>query len=189
MAAMARKKNSARVLSSRTVFRGPVFTVTTDQVLEPGGVRVRRDVVRHQGSVVILPVDDSGKEPRVLLVRQFRHAAGKTLWELPAGRIDEGEEERAAAQRELIEETGYRAERWKRVLFFYASPGFLDETMSLWMATGLRAGAAAPEDDENIRKRFFPFPAAARMALDGRIEDGKTIAGVLWLASFQRRHR
>lgn len=188
MAAMA-KKQSARVLSSKTVYRGPVFTVTTDRVLEPGGVKARRDVVRHPGSVVILPVDDTAREPRVLLIRQFRHAAGKPLWELPAGRIDAGESARAAAQRELTEETGFWAKCWKRVLFFYASPGFLDETMSLWMATGLRAGAAAPEDDENIRKRFFPFPAAARMALDGRIEDGKTIAGVLWLASFQRRHR
>jgi len=188
MAAMA-KKQSARVLSSKTVYRGPVFTVTTDRVLEPGGVKARRDVVHHPGSVVILPVDDTGREPRVLLIRQFRHAAGKPLWELPAGRIDAGEAARAAAARELIEETGFRATRWKRVLFFYASPGFLDETMAVWMATGLRPGAAAPEDDENIRQRFFPLSVAARMARSGRLQDGKTIAAVLWLASSPRRHR
>lgn len=175
-------KNGARVLSSKTVYRGPVFHVTTDQVLEPGGVKARRDIVRHQGSVVIMVVDDTGREPRVLLIRQFRHAAGQPLWELPAGRIDPGEQERAAARRELVEETGFRARRWKRVLFFYASPGFLDETMAIWMATGLTRGRATPEEDENIRPRWFSLSAAVRMVQNGRIHDAKTIAGVLWLA-------
>ena len=104
-----RSKTKARVLSSIEVYRGPAFWVTTDQVLEPSGIRGRRDIVRHTGSVVILAVDETRSEPRVLLVRQYRHAAQQYLWELCAGRIDKGENELAAAKRELIEETGYTA--------------------------------------------------------------------------------
>ena len=113
------QKPKARLVSSRTVYRGPVFSVTTDHVLEPGGVTVRRDLIHHSGSVVVLAVDDSRSTPRVLLERQYRHAAGDYLWELPAGRIDFGEDELEAAKRELIEETGYRAARWRRILKFY----------------------------------------------------------------------
>lgn len=182
-------KNTARVVSSEIAYRGPVFHVTTDYVREPGGITARRDIVRHQGSVVIMPVDDSGREPRVLLARQYRHAASKSLWELPAGRIDHGEKELAGAKRELVEETGFRARHWKRALFFYASPGFLDETMAIWMATGLTPGEAAPEEDENIRVRFFPLSQAVRMVLNHTIEDGKTISGVLWLAATRARRQ
>lgn len=171
----------ARLISSRTVYRGPVFWVTTDHVEEPGGVKVRRDLIHHSGSVVVVAVDDSGTIPRVLLERQYRHAAGDYLWELPAGRIDPGEQELKAAQRELIEETGYRAQRWRRILRFYASPGFMAETMAVYLATGLTKGKAEPEDDEVIRKRMVPLPAAINMVLKGTIQDGKTIASVLWL--------
>lgn len=175
------KTSQARLTSSRTVYRGPVFWVTTDQVQEPGGVKVRRDLIHHSGSVVVLAVDDSAPIPRVLLERQYRHAAGDYLWELPAGRIDPGEQELKAARRELIEETGYRAERWRRILHFYASPGFMDETMAVYMATGLTKGEAEPEEDEIIHKRMVPLPAAVNMVLKGTIRDGKTIASVLWL--------
>ncbi len=171
----------ARVLSSRTVYRGPVFWVTSDQVLEPAGVRVRRDIVRHSGSIVILAVDESGGERRVLLERQYRHAARQTLWELPAGRIDTGESELAAAKRELLEETGYTAARWRCVLRFYASPGFLAETMNIYLAHGLRPGAAQPEADEVIRTRLVPLSRAVNMVMRGTVRDAKTIAGLLWL--------
>jgi len=182
-AASKKKKKSspARLVSSKVVYRGPVFWITTDQVQEPGGVKVRRDLIHHSGSVVVLVVDDSGKTPRVLLERQYRHAAGAYLWELPAGRIDPGEDELKAAQRELIEETGYRATHWRRILKFYASPGFLAETMSVYLATGLQTGVAEPEDDEMIRKRMFPIAAAVNMILTGKIHDAKTISSVLWL--------
>lgn len=173
--------NLERLLSSRVSYRGPVFHVTTDDVLEPGGVRARRDVIHHNGSVVVLPVDDTAREPRVLLEHQYRHAAKGYLWELPAGRIDEGETELAAAKRELIEETGYRASRWKRILNFYASPGFLGETMSIYLATGLRQGEAEPEEDERIVTRLFPLSILVERVMRGQIRDGKTIAGVLWL--------
>lgn len=157
--------------------------MTSDEVVEPSGVRARRDVVRHSGSVVIAAVDDSRKEPRVLLARQYRYPAKDVLWELPAGRIDEGEQPQAAAQRELVEETGYTARKWKRAMFFYSSPGFLDETMSLFVAEGLVRGKAQPEEDEFITKRLFPVSAAVRMVNRGVIKDAKTIAGVLWLAA------
>lgn len=180
------KRSKARLVSSRTVYRGPVFWVTTDQVEEPGGVRVRRDVIRHSGSVVVLAVDDSGATPRVLLERQYRHAATDYLWELPAGRIDPGEQELTAARRELLEETGYTAAHWRRILKFYASPGFVAETMSVFLATGLRSGEAQPEEDEVIYKRMVPLPAAVRMVIRGTIRDAKTISSVLWLDHMSR---
>ena len=174
-------RRSARILSSRVVYRGPVFWVTTDRVVEPGGIRVRRDLIHHSGSVVILAVDESRGTSRVLLERQYRHAAGDYLWELPAGRIDPGEKELPAAQRELLEETGYTALRWRRILNFYASPGFMAETMSVFMATGLRRGKAQPEDDEIIHKRLVALSVAVRMVLNGTIRDAKTISSILWL--------
>ena len=177
-----KSKPGVQVISSRTVFRGPVFHVTSDRVVEPGGVRARRDTVRHQGSVVILALDESQEGPRVLLVRQYRYPANDYLWELPAGRIDEGESELQGARRELREETGYAARRWKRALYFYPSPGFLGETMALYLARDLTAGKAEPDSDEMISKRFFPLSGLVAKAVGGRLRDGKTIAGVLWLA-------
>ncbi len=201
---VAVKSTPARVLSSRVSYRGPVFSVTTDEVQEPGGVRARRDVVRHSGSVVVLAIDGLGGdvlckdeaakgirkgEPRILLERQYRHAAQSMMWELPAGRIDDGETPLTAAKRELLEETGYRARHWKRILYFYVSPGFLDETMTIYLASGLEAGPAQPEADEKIAVRFFGLSEAKRMALEGRIRDAKTIAGILWLAQRPRGAR
>ncbi|MGH9497330.1 MAG: NUDIX domain-containing protein [Candidatus Sulfotelmatobacter sp.] len=187
--ARAKKAGSkkAQLISSKTVYRGPVFWVTTDQVKEPGGVKVRRDVIHHSGSVVVLAVDDSQSTPRILLERQYRHAANDFLWELPAGRIDPGENELQAAKRELIEETGYRASRWKRILKFYASPGFVAETMAVYMATGLREGEAEPEEDEVIFKKLVPLPTAVSMVLKGAIRDAKTISTVLWLDRVSRK--
>jgi ADP-ribose pyrophosphatase len=180
------RRSKGRVLSSRVAYRGPAFTVTADQVLEPSGVRTRRDIVHHSGSVVILAVDETGAEPRVLLERQYRHAAQQTLWELPAGRIDKGEQGLAAARRELLEETGYTASRWKRILRFYASPGFLAETMDIYLAQELRRGKAQPEADEVIRTRMLPLSTAVDMAIRNVIKDAKTICGILWLSQSAR---
>jgi ADP-ribose pyrophosphatase len=207
------KSVQARVLSSRISYQGPVFSVTTDEVEEPGGVRARRDVIRHSGSIVILAVDEpAGRQPNqaqknhgskshapkkkltkgdplVLLERQYRHAAQSMMWELPAGRIDDGETALTAAKRELLEETGYRARRWKRILHFYVSPGFLNETMTIYLAQGLKAGKAQPEADERIVIRFFALSEAKEMAVNGRIRDAKTIAGILWLANGDTRKK
>ncbi|MGA9509803.1 MAG: NUDIX hydrolase [Candidatus Sulfotelmatobacter sp.] len=178
----------AKIISSRVIYRGPVFWVTTDDVLEPNGVRARRDVIHHTGSVVILAVDDSRSTLHVLLERQYRHAANDYLWEIPAGRIDSGEQALPAAKRELLEETGFTAARWRRIFKFYASPGFVDETMSVYLATGLQAGKAQPEADEVIQQRMVPLPTAVRMVLKGTIRDAKTISSVLWLDHQVRHH-
>src|SRR5437762_2181067 len=179
----------AFLLFSKEVYRGPVFWVTTDEVIEPTGVRVRRDVVRHSGSVVVLAVDDSSGEARVILEKQYRHAAGRFLHELPAGRIDQGENELTAAKRELLEETGYSARSWKRILRFWASPGFVAEAMSLYLARDLTPGPAQPEDDEVIELQFIPLKKAVSLVLNGTIQDAKTIAGVLWLSQQSRPFR
>ena len=171
----------AQLISSKVAYRGPAFWVSTDEVLEPTGVRVHRDIVHHTGSVVILAVEQNRSGATILLERQYRHAAQQFLWELPAGRIDEGENELKAAKRELLEETGYTARRWKRILKFYVSPGFVAETMSIYLATDLRPGTAQPEADEVIEVRFAPLTEALRMVLTGKIKDAKTVSGVLWL--------
>jgi ADP-ribose pyrophosphatase len=180
----SRKKSpssSARVLNSREIFQGKVFSVVSEQVQEPDGVRVQRDIVQHPGSIVILAVDDSVRPPRVMLERQYRHAAAQRLWELPAGSLEPGENKLAAAKRELLEETGYTAAKWERALFFYVSPGFLSESMQVFLARGLRKGKAQPEEDERIAVRFFPLLQAVKMAVTGKILDAKTIAPLLWL--------
>lgn len=144
-------------------------------------MEARRDVIHHSGSVVVLAVDESNTVPSVLLERQYRHAANDYLWELPAGRIDPGEKALPAAKRELLEETGYTASYWRHIFTFYASPGFVAETMAVYLATGLRAGKAQPEADEMIQVRFVSLPNAVRMVLNGTIRDAKTISSVLWL--------
>lgn len=163
------------------MYQGKVFHITSDKVVEPSGVTATREVVRHSGSVVILPVEN-GRDPRILLERQYRYSARDYMWELPAGRIDPGEKALAAGQRELLEETGYRARRWKKFLFYYPSPGFLDETMTVFLAEGLTPGDAQPEDDEKIDYELLPLSQALEMIAKGKIRDGKTIASLAWLA-------
>ena len=132
----------ATVLSSEVVFQGPLFSVLHDKLIEPGGRRNERDVIRHNGSVVILAIDNSKskKNPWIVMERQYRHAANQYLWELPAGKIDAGEEPLEGAKRELAEETGYRAKKWRPLVEYYASPGFLGESMKVFLAEGLAAG-------------------------------------------------
>lgn len=180
-----------RTLSSKTVFTSRVFWITRDKVSEPGNATiVSRDVIRHNGSVVILAVDTKTNpaDPNILLIRQYRHAAGKLLLELPAGRIEPGEKLIPAAKRELIEETGYRAKKWSKHTRYYASPGFLTEAMNILLAEDLTLGEAAPEDDEKIEIHMTPLSEVLKLIHAGKIEDGKTLIGVLLYASqFHRK--
>jgi len=182
---------TASVLSSETVFKCPLFRVQHDKIVEPGGRQNERDVIRHNGSVVILALDNSKskKDPWVVMERQYRHAANQYLWELPAGKIDEGEEPLAAAKRELAEETGYRAKRWRPLVEYYSSPGFLGEAMKVFLAQGLRAGDARPEDDEAIELRLVRFSDVLKMIDKGAIQDGKTLTSVLLYARMKEEPR
>ncbi len=181
----------AKVLSSKTAFQGRVFSVTTDKVTEPGGITSTRDVIRHNGSVVILAVDSStdAGDPTILIERQYRHAAGQFLLELPAGRIEPGEAPLAAAKRELIEETGYRARRWSRFIRYFASPGFLAETMQVFLAEGISAGKAQPEPDEQIVLKLMRLSELVDQIHKGKILDGKTIVSILLLDAQLHRQR
>ncbi len=171
----------ATLLSSEIVYEGPLFRVRHDKIIEPGGKRNERDVIRHNGSVVILAIDDSKskRDPWIVLERQYRHAANQYLWELPAGKLNEGEEPLAGAQRELAEETGYRAKKWRPLIEYYASPGFLGESMKVFLAEGLTAGDAAPEEDEEIELRLVKLSELLKMIEKGAILDGKMLTSVL----------
>jgi ADP-ribose pyrophosphatase len=177
-------RTKAVVLSSKIVYKGHVFSVTKDTVTEPSGVTSTRDVVRHNGSVIILAVDASTNpaDPTILVERQYRHAAGQFLFELPAGRIEPGEAPLAAAKRELIEETGFRARRWSRLVRYYASPGFLAETMQVFLAEDITPGQAQPEPDEKIELLHLPLSRVLDSIESGKILDGKTILSVLLYA-------
>jgi ADP-ribose pyrophosphatase len=176
-----RNAQKARILRSKTIYTGPVFGIRRDELVEPGGVRTTREMITHSGSVVVLPVLPDG---RVLLIRQYRHAARQFLWELVAGRMDEGESPRKAAARELMEETGYRARHFQIFLDFFPSPGFLEEKMFILLAEGLTEGIAQPEEDEKIESRAFERKELEQMIQKRIIRDGKTIAGLLCYFKF-----
>lgn len=188
MAAKAKRPLTKGIkrLSSKLIYKGPAFSVYKDIVRE-GEFTGQRDVVRHTGSVVIAAVDDTGTEPKVLLVKQYRYAADQYMWELPAGRIDAGEKTLPAAKRELLEETGIRAQNWRRLFQFYASPGFLDETMDVFLATGLKQGKAQPEEDEQIEAKFFTVSRGIEMIRSGAINDAKTMCAFLFFHKMASR--
>jgi ADP-ribose pyrophosphatase len=173
-----------QMISSETLFEGPLFRVVHDKLLEPGGRPSERDIIRHHGSVVILALDNtkSKRDPWIVMERQYRHAAGQFLWELPAGKLDPGEDALAGAQRELAEETGYSAKKWRPLVVYYASPGFLGESMQVFLAEGLVAGDAHPEDDEQIDFRLVKLSDIVKMIERGAILDGKTLCAVLLYA-------
>ena len=166
-----------KITSSKQVYDCGLFRVTEDVAVDPKTkFEIKRSVVRHIGSAVMMAVDD---KKRVLLVRQYRLPAEKYLWELPAGRLDPGEKPLQAAKRELKEETGYTARKWTKLASFWASPGFVQERMTIFLAEDLTAGEATPMDDERIEARWFKRKELAAMIADGKIEDAKTIVGFL----------
>src|ERR1700760_1238310 len=179
------------VLSSHVSYEGPVFRIVTDEVREPGAKPHRRDVVRHNGSVVVFAVDDtkSKRDPLILLERQYRHAAAQYLYEVPAGSLDPGEDPLTGAKRELLEETGYKARHWSKLVRFYASPGFLGEWMQVFLAEGLTPGDAEPEEDERIDLYLISLSEVLRLIDDGAILDGKTLVGVQFFARTRKTKR
>jgi ADP-ribose pyrophosphatase len=181
---MAPKKNmrtTGKILRSKIIYKGPIFGVRRDEVLEPSGLRATREVITHPGSVVVLPVLP---DRRIVLIRQYRHATRQFLWELVAGRIDHGENPRKAAARELIEETGYRAKRFRVFLDVFPTPGFLEERMYILLAEGLTLGQAEPEEDEKITAKAFTRQELENMIRRGKLRDAKSIAGLLYYFRF-----
>src|SRR5712692_4934638 len=175
------RAKKAKVIRSQIIYKGPVFGIRRDEVIEPSGLRATREVITHPGSVVVLPVLSDG---RILLIRQYRHAARQYLWELVAGRMDPGETPKVAAARELMEETGYRAKRMRVFLDVFPTPGFLEERMFILLAEGLTAGEAEPEEDEKIISRVYNREQLEEMIRDGKLRDAKSIAGILFYFRF-----
>lgn len=172
---------TGKAIRSKVVFKGKVFSVRRDLVLEPSGVKATRDVIAHSGSVVVMPVLDDGK---IVLIRQYRYAARQYLWELVAGRIDEGENVKQAAARELIEETGLRAKKMRVFMDFWPSPGFLEERMFVLLAQGVTEGVAEPEEDERIEAKAFTRAELEKMLQTGALRDAKTISSLLFYFRF-----
>jgi ADP-ribose pyrophosphatase len=176
----------AQTLKSDVLYQGKVFRLQRDTVIEPGGVQADRDIIVHPGSVVVMPIFRDG---RVLLIRQYRHTVGEFLWELVAGRLEPGETPVAAARRELVEETGYRAKRFRKLMRVVPTPGFVKEWMWIFAAEGLKEGAAQPEEDERITPRIFTLKQAEKMIESGTLRDAKSICGILYYLRFMKRSR
>lgn len=176
----------ARTLKTEVLYQGKVFRLQRDTVIEPGGVQADRDIIVHPGSVVVMPIFKDG---RVLLIRQYRHTVGELLWELVAGRLEPNETPVAAARRELIEETGYRAKRFRKLMRVVPTPGFVKEWMWIFAAEGLTEGAAQPEEDEKIAPRIFTWKQVENMIESGTLRDAKSICGILYYLRFMKRGR
>lgn len=169
-------------IDSEEVFAGRMIQVFNDRVLLPSGKEGTREVVRHGGAVGVIPLFDDG---RVLLVEQYRYPLDKRLLEIPAGKLDvAGEEAEACARRELLEETGYEAARWQRLMRYASSPGFADERIVLFRAEQLSFKGYDIDPDEGTVCRILPLAEALAMVQDGRIEDAKTIIALLWCKAF-----
>lgn len=182
---MPKSRKPYRILESRSIYRGRIVELVKDKFTHrdlPGKTLSRVTLV-HPGAVVILPFVDRS---RILLLRQFRYAAKGELWEIPAGTLERGENPLFCARRELEEETGFRAKKWKRLTSFYCAPGISDEKMTLYRAEGLVPGRKNLDHDEILVHKTFSLKEAARMARSGAIRDGKTLAALLWALHFDR---
>jgi ADP-ribose pyrophosphatase len=174
-------KPLAQILSSEMLYQGPVFGLRRDEVIEPTGLRTKREVITHPGSVVVLPVLPDG---RIVMIQQYRHATRQYLWELVAGRMEPGEDPKEAAARELAEETGYKTKKMRVFLDVFPTPGFLEERMFLLLASDVRPGQASPEEDEKIISAIYSPKQLEEMIRLGKLHDAKSIAGLLYYFRF-----
>lgn len=176
----------ATPVTSRTAYAGRLITVQVETVHNPAGQTVELEMVRHPGAAAIVPLlsEIDSPDPDVLLIRQYRYAARGVIWEIPAGVLEPGEEPEACARRELLEETGASASEIRHLTTIYTTPGFTDERIHLFVATGLQITEPDHQPDEHIEAAVRPMSSALEMIRDGEIVDSKTIAGLLYVAGF-----
>jgi len=173
-----------KVLSSKRVYEGRIINLRVDTVAFPDGRTGTREVVEYAGAVAVVPVNERGE---LLLVRQYRHAVGKNLLEIPAGKLEPGEDPATCAERELLEETGYEAEQITRLISFYSTPGFTTEELHLFLATGLKLKEQDLDEDEFIDVVPVPFARALEMIWSDEICDAKSVAGILAVHSLKSK--
>jgi len=173
-------------IARRRIYSGRVVNLDVDTVSYPDGSTGEMEMLRHPGAAAVLPFasDPRGADPTVLLIRQYRHATGGALLEIPAGRLNAGEEPAACARRELQEEVGVTAGRLERLTTIWTTPGFTDERIHLYWAADLAAGAHAREPDEFIEVVPTPLSEALRMVRDGAICDAKSVVAILYMTGF-----
>lgn len=176
------------LIKATRVHTGRVIAVDVDQVEFPNGTRGTLDIIRHPGAAAVIPMLDpvTDPDPRILLIRQFRHAADGYIWEIPAGTLSPGEAPEACAHRELIEEAGYRAGSLTSLTRILTAPGFTDESIHLYLATDLTPAEAAPEADEFISVHEFRWSAVGQMIRTRSIRDAKSLTALMFVQSFLR---
>lgn len=174
-------------VDTRRVYTGRVLNLDIDTVRFPDGSVGELEIIRHSGASAVVPFvsDPTGPDPQLLLIRQYRYAAGGYVYEIPAGRLDPGEDPATCAHRELREETGCTSERMDRLFTMYTTPGFTDERIHVFMAVGLTRGAVAHEADEFLEVKPMPLSRALTMIENGEIQDGKTALGILYAAGYR----
>ena len=174
-------------IGSRRVYSGKIINVDLDTVKFPNGSTGELEMVRHPGAAAVVPFlsDPSGDDPQILLIKQFRHAADDFIYEIPAGKLDGGEDPRVCADRELREETGCTAERIEHVYTFFTTPGFTDERIHAFMASGLKQGETAHEKDEFMSTETVTLSRALKLIQDGEIKDAKSALAILYVAGFR----
>jgi ADP-ribose pyrophosphatase len=179
--------SSSAQIASRRAYTGRILNVDIDTVRFPDGSQGELEMVRHPGASAVVPFlsDPAGDDPQVLMIRQYRYAAERYLYEIPAGRLDEGEDPAECAKRELQEETGCRAAHVEHLMTMFTTPGFTDERIHLYLATGITHGEHEREKDEFLEVEPMPLTRALELIRDGEIVDGKTIVALLYAAGFR----
>ncbi|WP_139489266.1 NUDIX domain-containing protein [Brevibacillus dissolubilis] len=175
-----------KTISSQPIFDGKVIKVKVDEVLLPNGNTSKREIVNHPGAVAVIPITDDGQ---MVCVRQFRKPLERSILEVPAGKLEKGEDPLECAKRELEEETGYQASQYTHISSFYTSPGFADEILHLYMATGLTAGESRPDEDEFVEILHLTLEEAKKLHETGEIRDAKTVLALFaWENQLLKQH-